>query len=339
MRIAILAPPGVQALDVVGPAEIFWEAARRRGGPSEYDIQVISTSDEPICATGGMRFLPDATIFDLDEQIDTLLVAGDPAIGVVDPLIVEWLRRHAPTTRRFGSICTGVFLLAAAGLLDGRRVTTHWECAARLRSEYPQLDIDADQIFIRDGALFTTAGVTAGMDLALAFVEEDYGRELALAVARYMVVFLKRPGGQSQFSAHLASQISRKTNIQRAQAYVLDHLAAPLSVDELALHAGMSTRNFARTFRKEVNMTPAEFVKAARLDEARRLLEETTRSLQQIALRCGFRNSEGMKRAFEQTLSLSADEYRQRFRSSTVFSRRSISNQQMPSGQSKARRA
>jgi transcriptional regulator GlxA family with amidase domain len=333
MRVAILAPPGVQALDVVGPAEIFWEAARRLGDPKAYEIQVIAGSDEPVHATGGLRFLADSTIFDPDEPIDTLLVAGDPAIGVVDPLVVEWLRRRAPTARRFGSICTGVFLLAAAGLLDGRRVTTHWECAARLKTDYPQLDIDADKIFIRDGPLFTTAGVTAGMDLALAFVEEDYGRELALIVSRYMVVFLKRPGGQSQFSAHLAAQMSSKTNIQRAQTYVLDHLAAPLSVDELALKAAMSTRNFARTFRKEVNMTPAEFVKAARLDEARRLLEETTKSLQQIALRCGFANDAAMRRAFERTLGLSAAEYRQRFRSA------SITKERMPRGRAAPRQA
>jgi transcriptional regulator GlxA family with amidase domain len=323
MRIAILAPPGVQALDVVGPAEIFWEAARRLGDAKAYEIQVIATSNKPIDATGGMRFLPNATIFDPDEQIDTLLVAGDPTIGAVDPFMVQWLRRRAPLARRFGSICTGIFPLAAAGLLHGKRVTTHWECVNRLRSDHPHLHIDADQIFIRDGPLSTAAGVTAGIDLALAFVEEDYGRDLALVVARYMVVFLKRPGGQSQFSAHLAAQISGKTNIQRAQAYVLDHLAAPLSVEELALKAAMSTRNFARTFRKEVNMTPAEFVQAARLDKARRLLEETPKSLQQVAYHCGFGRADRMKRAFERSLGVGAAEYRQRFTSASITSERS----------------
>lgn len=206
-------------------------------------------------------------------------------------------------------------MLAAAGLLEGKRVTTHWECAARLRAQYPTLNIDSNQIFIRDGNLCTTAGVTAGMDLALALVEEDYGRDLALIVARYMVMFLKRPGGQSQFSAHLAAQMSGKTKIQQVQQYVLDNLAAPLAVDSLAERAGMSVRNFTRVFRREMNMTPTEFVDAARLDAARLLLEDSGKSLQQIALRCGFGNADGMRRAFVRNLGVGPGEYRRRFRS------------------------
>jgi transcriptional regulator GlxA family with amidase domain len=315
MRIALLAPPGVQSLDIVGPAEVFWEAARRLGDPSAYSVQVMAGSADPILGTGGLRFVADRHIFEPDEPIDTLLVGGDPSFSTIDPAIVQWLRRRAGSVRRLGSVCTGVFLLAAAGLLDGKRVTTHWECAARLRNDYPSLSVDSDQIFIRDGNLCTTAGVTAGMDLALALVEEDYGRELALTVARYMVMFLKRPGGQSQFSAHLAAQMSGKTKIQQVQQYVLDNLAVQLSVENLAEQAGMSVRNFARVFRQEMNMTPAEFVDAARLDAARLLLEDSGRSLQQIATRCGFGNADGMRRVFVRNLGIGPGEYRLRFRS------------------------
>ena len=320
MRIGILAPPGVQSLDVVGPAEVFWEAARRLGDESAYDVQIIGTLDGPIKGTGNLRLLSDRTIFDSDEEIDTLLVGGDPSFDEIDQRVVQWLRRRVPTVRRHGSVCTGVFLLAAAGLLDGKRVTTHCECAARLRKEFPNLNIDSDQIYIRDGALYTTAGVTAGMDLALALVEEDYGRDLALIVARYMVMFLKRPGGQSQFSAHLAAQMSSKTRIQQAQEYVLANLTASLSIDGLAQHAGMSTRNFSRVFRQETNMTPAQFVDAARLDAARRLLQETGGTLQTIADSSGFMSVSTMRRIFQRDLGVSPGDYRRRFQSALLGS-------------------
>jgi transcriptional regulator GlxA family with amidase domain len=278
MRIVILAPPGVQSLDIVGPAEIFWEAARRLGNSDAYDIQIMSTGGPTVRGTGQLHFVADRTIFDPDEAIDTLLVAGDPSFQEIDPPVIEWLRRRAPTVRRYGSICTGVFLLAAAGLLDGKRVTTHWECADKFARDFPHIELDADAIFLRDGPLCTAAGVTAGIDLALALVEEDYGRDVAMIVARYMVVFLKRPGGQSQFSAHLVAQMSETSVIQKAQDYVLTNLAAPLHVDQLAQRFGMSPRNFARVFRREIGMTPGDFVTAARTDAARRLLEDTAPS-------------------------------------------------------------
>lgn len=313
MRIAILAPPGVQSLDVVGPAEVFWEAARRLGRPEAYDVQVMATTPGPIRGTGSLRFLADSTIADPDEAIDTLLVGGDPSFQVVQPEVVAWLRRRAPTVRRYGSVCTGVFLLAAAGLLDGRLVTTHWECAARLRAEYPGLRLDTERIFIRDGALWTTAGVTAGMDMALAMVEEDHGRDLALAVSRYMVVFLKRPGGQSQFSAHLVAQLSETTAIQQAQQYALANIDRDLSVGAMADHAGMSARNFARVFRRETSMTPAQFVGTARIEAARRSLQDTALPLQRVADQCGFENVEQMRRTFVRHLGIGPGDYRKRF--------------------------
>jgi transcriptional regulator GlxA family with amidase domain len=315
MRVVILAPPGVQSLDVVGPAEVFWEAARRLGDPNAYEVQVMGTTAGAVCGTGNLRFLADSTIYDPDEPIDTLLVGGDPSFDEIDPAVTAWLSRRAPTVRRYGSVCTGVFFLAAAGLLDGRRVTTHWECADKLRSDFPNLIVDDNQIFIRDGALCTTAGVSAGMDLALALVEEDFGRELALIVARYMVMFLKRPGGQSQFSAHLAAQMSTKSQIQEAQEYVLENLSKDLSVDALALRAGMSTRNFSRVFRRELKYTPAAFVDAARIDAARRMLADTKTPLQRVARACGFGTVNSMRRVFVRNLGVSPHDYRKSFRS------------------------
>jgi transcriptional regulator GlxA family with amidase domain len=315
MRVVILAPPGVQSLDVVGPAEVFWEAARRLGDPSAYEVQIMGTTDGAICGTGNLRFLADRTIYDPDEPIDTLLVGGDPSFDEIDPAVTAWLSRRATTVRRYGSVCTGVFFLAAAGLLEGRSVTTHWECAEKLRNDFPNLIVDDNQIFIRDGALCTTAGVTAGMDLALALVEEDFGRELALTVARYMVMFLKRPGGQSQFSVHLAAQMSSKSQIQQAQEYVPENLSADLSVEVLAHRAGMSTRNFARVFRRDVKLTPAAFVDAARIDAARRMLADTKSSLQRIARDCGFGNLNTMRRVFVRNLGVAPLDYRKSFRS------------------------
>jgi transcriptional regulator GlxA family with amidase domain len=317
VRIAILAPPGVQSLDVVGPAEVFWDASRRRHGPGTYDLRIIGTSAGPISGTGGLRLVPDATIADLDEPIDTLLVGGDPTLPPVDPKVIEWIARRAPEARRYGSICTGAFLLAEAGLLDGRRVTTHWETADELARRYPRVMVEPDRIFMRDGSLCTAAGVSAGMDLALALVEEDFGRDLALAVARYMVLFLKRPGGQSQFSAHLLAQATEKSRIRETQEYVLDHLTDDLTVDKLARHAGMSTRNFARTFHRETGITPADFIRAARVDAARRLLEDSSLSLKQLAFESGFRTVGVMRRAFLNSIGVGPQDYRTRFQSTS----------------------
>jgi transcriptional regulator GlxA family with amidase domain len=317
MKIVILAPQGVQSLDVVGPAEVFWEAARRLGDPDAYHVQVMGVSDEPIRGTGALRFLPDRTIHEPDEPIDTLLVAGDPSFQELEPAVTQWLARRAPETRRYGSICTGVFLLAGAGLLEGKRVTTHWECADKLRQDYPGLNIDPDQIFIREGQLSTAAGVTSGIDLALALVEEDYGRDIALIVARYMVVFLKRPGGQSQFSAHLTAQIADKGPIQSIAEHILTHLRADLSVDTLAGRANMSTRNFSRVFLRDIGVTPADFVEAARLDAARRMLQDSAMALQRIADRCGFADVHGMRRVFQRKLGVGPTDYRATFQTSS----------------------
>jgi len=330
MKIVILAPQGVQSLDIVGPAEVFWEAARRLGDPNAYQVQIMGVDNEPIQGTGTMRFLSDRTINDPDERIDTLLVGGDPSFRELDPAITRWLARRAPQARRYGSICTGVFLLAEAGLLEGKRVTTHWECADKLRRDYPTLNIESDQIFIRDGQLSTAAGATAGMDLALALVEEDYGRDIALIVARYMVMFLKRPGGQPQFSAHLVAQIAEKSSIQSTVDHILSSLKADLSVEALAKRAKMSARNFSRVFLRDVGVTPADFVEFARLDAARRMLQDTSMPLQRIADVSGFGDLHGMRRVFRRNLGVGPTDYRGAFQTSVSVPKVSRATGRLP---------
>ncbi|MCW2241671.1 GlxA family transcriptional regulator [Azospirillum canadense] len=313
---ALLAFPGVQLLDVVGPLDVFAEAGRQLGDPNAYTTQVIGLSPAPIIGSSGLRLLPDRTIEDPDEgAIDTLLVAGGPTIQDYprEPTVQKWLKRQAATARRYGSVCSGAFVLGAAGLLDGHRVTTHWRVADELATAFPEATVEPDCIFVCDGPLYTSAGVTAGMDLALALVEEDWGRPLALAVARELVMFLKRPGGQSQFSAHLAAQSSERSAIQAVQAWVLDNLTGDLAVNALAKRANMSARNFARVFRLEAHMTPGDFVEAARVDAARRMLEDTDTPLQRVAARCGFGNTNALRRAFLRRLQVTPGEYRRRF--------------------------
>ncbi|VVO48555.1 MULTISPECIES: GlxA family transcriptional regulator [Pseudomonas] len=317
MRITLLAFPRVQLLDVVGPADVFAEAARQLGNPRAYRVEVIGTGKGMIKSSSGLKLAIDDTFETYKGKIDTLLVAGSPHIDEIalDPALQEWLRRQAKSVRRIGSVCSGAFLLAAAGLLDGRRVTTHWNASAKLAREHPQTHVDPDSIFIKDGNIYTSAGVTAGMDLALALVEEDHGRELALSVAREMVMFFKRPGGQSQFSAQLAAQTAERSVIRDVQDYVVEHLKADLSVPILAARAGMSERNFARTFKAEAGSTPAEFVELARIDAARRLIEDSDVSLKRLADTVGYANTDGFRRAFMRRLGVGPSDYRKRFSS------------------------
>jgi transcriptional regulator GlxA family with amidase domain len=318
MKVAMLAFPGVQLLDIAGPIDVFHEAAKQAGVPGAYTFEVISTEAGPIKASNGMSFVADSTLETCSLDIDTLLVAGSPKIRELEgnERISAWLRTQARRVRRVGSVCSGAFLLAGAGLLDGRRATTHWNSADRLAASYPSVIVESDRIYIKDGTTYTSAGVTAGMDMALALVEEDFGRAVALQVAREFVMFLKRPGGQSQFSAHLAAQTAERTAIRDAQAWILQNLEKMLTVDNLAQHVGMSTRNFARQFKKETSTTPADFVERARVDAARRLLEESGTPLKRVASQCGFGDPNSLRRAFLRRLGVSPADYRRRFRTS-----------------------
>jgi len=322
-RVLIVASPGTQILDVVGPFQIFTRAAELflthnpRSSPI-YSIEVITTSRQKSLATNsGLRIAAHNTFRRVRGEIDTLLVAGGGAIENDETGIevVEWIRKVAGHVRRIGSVCTGAMLLARAGLLKGRKATTHWKWCETLARKYPQVDVDPNPIFICDGNVYTSAGVTAGMDLALALVEEDHGSRLALEVARDLVLYLRRPGGQSQFSAALSMQITDRKPLRELESWVLDNLHRSLSVPELAEHVAMSPRNFARTFAREMSVTPAKFVERLRIEAARRRLEESQNNLEKIADECGFGGVNSMRSIFQRTLHVTPGQYRQHFES------------------------
>jgi transcriptional regulator GlxA family with amidase domain len=316
MRIAILAVPGVQMLDVAGPMDVFSEANTVMRDADAYSVQIVALSMDPVTALNGTRFLPDAAIGCSLEGFDTLLIAGSPGIKKYEdhPELISWILRESRHVRRLGSVCTGAFLLGNAGLLNGKRATTHWNSTGRLAEKFPLVRLEPNTIYVKDGNVYTTAGVTASMDLALALVEEDHGRSTALRVAKELILFLKRPGGQSQFSVHLEAQVSEIGPIKDIHEWILDNLSEDLSVETLAARLAMSTRNFARMFKRETEMTPGDFVEAARVDAARRMLEDSDTPLKKIASMCGFADQAGLRRAFMRRINVTPAEYRQRFR-------------------------
>ena len=257
----------------------------------------------------------DVALGDLRGHIDTLIVAGGYGIFdiIEDAEFVRSLQRAAKKSRRVGSICTGAFALAAAGLLDGRRATTHWRFSDQLRNCYPTVVVDSDPIYIRSGNVYTSAGVTAGMDLALALVEEDRGHDVAMSIAREFVLFMRRPGGQSQFSTALAAQTADREPLRELQAWIVDNLTADLSAESLAERAHMSPRHFARVFTREVGQTPARYVENVRVEAAQRRLEESTGSLEEIAGHCGFGSVNSMRRSFLRVRGIPPSDYRRRF--------------------------
>ena len=312
-RIVIVAFPGVQPLDVTGPAQVF--AAANEAGDSRYRIEVVAQSSDPIETPAGYAIAPGARLSSVRGPIDTLVVPGGAGTraALADEELVPFIRRAAGRSRRVASVCTGAFLLARARLLDGRRATTHWAWCDALRRAFPAVEVLDDPIFVNDGHVWTSAGVTAGMDLALALVEEDHGPRLALEIARQLVLFVKRPGGQSQFSAQLAAQAAEREPLRELQAWMVDHLDADLSVPALAQRVHMSERNFARSFKAETGMTPASYVEALRVERARLALETTAEPAETIARRCGFGTPETMRRAFARRLGVSPAAYRTRF--------------------------
>ncbi len=316
----MVAFPGAQVLDVTGPMEVFarttrWLAEHDHRTTPAYATELVASLAGAMAMSSGLRLVVDRTLHEVCGPIDTLLVAGGvgTAEAMKDVALLRWLRRVAPRVRRMGSVCTGAFLLAEAGLLDGRRATTHWRSCDLLAQRYPRLRVDPEPIFVRDGQFYTSAGVTAGMDLALALVEEDYGHQVALQVARELVLFLRRPGGQSQFSVQLAVQSADREPLRELQAWVADHVGHDLSVAALAERVAMSPRNFARVFTREVGVTPARFVESARVEAARHRLEESTAGVDAIAAECGFGTAESMRRAFLRRLGVPPTAYRYRF--------------------------
>ncbi|MEX3101116.1 MULTISPECIES: GlxA family transcriptional regulator [unclassified Streptomyces] len=306
---------GVQSLDVSGPAEVF--AGTHVFAPGSYRIVTASLDGAPVRTTSGLTLVPDAALSGVPVP-DTLLVPGGPGTRGEAPELVAWLRDNGKRARRLVSVCTGAIRLAQAGFLDGRRATTHWAYCAKLAEDHPEVDVDPEPIYVRDGAVSTSAGVTAGIDLALALVEEDLGREIALSVARNLVVFLRRPGNQAQFSAQLTAQMARREPLREVQRWISEHPAANLDVDSLAARAALSPRHFARAFRAETGTTPGRYVDRVRLEHARRLLEDTTAGIEQISRTSGYGTPEAMRRAFVKALGTPPAEYRRRFRPTTT---------------------
>ena len=318
-QIAILVYPGVQSLDFAGPLEVFAGAQRliEATGRRErgYEVKLLSVDGRPLETSSGLTVTPHASLAAVPEAIDTLIVAGGYGRkqAAADRPLLEWIAATSATVRRTASVCTGAFLLAAAGLLDGRRATTHWASAAELATRYPAVDVDPEPIFLRDGPVWTSAGVTAGMDLALALVEEDLDRDAALTIARHLVLFLRRPGNQSQFSATLSAQEPTRAPLREVQRHVVEHPEADLSVEALATCACMSPRNFARAFAAETGTTPARYVERVRIEAARRRLEDTAEPIAAVASTCGFGTAETMRRTFLRALDVGPAEYRRRF--------------------------
>jgi transcriptional regulator GlxA family with amidase domain len=316
--VEVLAYPSVQLLDVTGPLQVFASAndhvAEARGTPP-YSTRVVAQGGQSITTSAGLGLAADP-LPPADAAVDTLMVAGGPGVeaAAADPVLVDWVQQRASHARRVASVCTGAFLLAASGTLEGRRATTHWSCCDELARRFPAVRVEPDPIFVRDGSVWTSAGVTAGIDLALALVEEDLGRTVALAVARYLVVFLKRPGGQAQFSTALSLQAA-EDKFGALHEWINAHLADDISLPVLASQAGMSERSFSRHYAEATGLTPGRAVERLRVEAARRLLSESRLPVKRISQRCGFGSEETMRRSFLRLLAATPQDYRARFSS------------------------
>ena len=308
--VVITGPPPVQILDVTGPLEVFSNAPG-------YEVRLLAPDGERSLRTNRGISLGDATpLGEFSEPIDTLVIAGGPGAesGVYDPRFIAWIADAARACRRVASICTGAFLLAEAGLLDGRDAVTHWKFCDRLEREYPKLTVRRDPIYLRDGPVYTSAGITAGIDLALALVEEDHGHQISLEIARFLVMFLVRPGGQAQCSHMLSHQADASQPMRELQVWMLEHLRGNLTVESLAERLGVSARHFTRVCLRETGLNPGQFVDRMRVEAAQQLIDSSSKGLKEVADACGFGSAEGMRRAFSRVLGVTAAEYASRFR-------------------------
>ncbi|MCP4598660.1 GlxA family transcriptional regulator [Neptuniibacter sp.] len=314
--IAVLCYPDCQILDVTGPLQVF-ASANQALEKDFYQIKVIGLTADPITTNSGMRLLPD-TVFDEVPELDTLLIAGGRGVASQreNQALVGWIKQQAGTVRRIGSVCSGAFLLAEAGLLQGKQVTTHWRCCDLLSQDYPDLNVDFDAIWIKQGRLYTSAGVTSGIDLALALVEEDCGHSVAMDVARELVVFIKRPGGQAQYSTQLQAQQQATGTVAKAISYIEQNLTSELNLEQLADHCCVSERHLFRLFKESISQSPAAYIEDCRLNLAQQLLVEGTLSMQQVADGCGFIVPDNLRRVFIRRLGVTPSEYKARFISS-----------------------
>ncbi|MFM0292664.1 MULTISPECIES: GlxA family transcriptional regulator [Paraburkholderia] len=323
MKVAIVIFDGVQALDVAGPLDVFAEANTILPEQQRYEVSLVGLQAGGVTCSNGMQLYVPFGYMDLDTQWDLLLIAGGPQLPDAQPSsdFLAWLRSQARDATRFGSVCNGAFVLAHAGLLDGKEVTTHWADAGRLANEFPQACVQPDKIFVRDGRLFTSAGVTSGIDLCLALVAEDWGHELAVRVAKRLVVYIQREGGQSQYSPYIGTGRDEDPIIGKVHRYVTEHIADALSIEQLASAVAVSRRTFSRLFAKHAKVTPSVFVEQVRVDTARKLLEDSDAPLKTVAFKCGFRSATHMRTTFSRRLAVTPKQYRQRFRGETATQR------------------
>ncbi|SFW37846.1 GlxA family transcriptional regulator [Pseudomonas sp. NFACC04-2] len=313
--VAVVVFPGVQALDVTGPMDVFSEANRFLVAEDHYRLEVIGVEQGAMPCSNGLSLNPHRYFSAASQAYDLLLVAGGPQLPFMHfgAVFDAWLRDACARARRFGSICNGAFMLARAGLLEGRTVTTHWGDAAALAQLCPSTRVEADRLYVQDRQLYTSAGVSAGIDLSLFLLAQDHGPDVALSVAKRLVVFTQRSGGQSQFSPFLAPHAEPTSTVAQVQAYVLAHLNGDLTIADLANAANMSPRNFSRVFTREAKVTPAEFVEQARVDAARVILESTRAPLKTVAWQCGFRDAQHMRSVFNRRLGVTPQQFRLNF--------------------------
>jgi transcriptional regulator GlxA family with amidase domain len=312
-KVVIVGFPGVEPLDVVGPHDVFTGASLLTSGG--YDVILASVDAQPVTTGTGLAFMA-RPVPDPSEPIDTVVLPGGGGVDAArsDPELVGWIKAVAGNARRIVTVCTGAFLAAEAGLLDGHRVTTHWAFAGRLAREFPAVEVDPDPIFVRSSdTVWTAAGVTAGIDLALSLIEDDHGTEVAQTVARWLVLYLRRPGGQTQFAAPVWMPRAKRTSIREVQEAIEAEPGGPHSIDDLAHRAAMSPRHFTRVFTAEVGEAPGHYVERIRTEAARRQLEETDDTVVAIAARCGFGTAETMRRNFLRRVGISPDQYRRAF--------------------------
>jgi len=327
-RIGIFVYDGMIALDAIGPADVFGLAniLSRREDPAagpNYDVCLVGLRKGPIRTSTGFRMTADLSLRDANSAVDTLVIPGVYELRDVEAILAipdvnAWLRRSARQSRRVASICTGSLILAKLGLLRGRRATTHWAFCEHLRANFPAVHVEPDSLWIKDGKIYTSAGVTAGMDLALALVEEDLGRRFALELARMLVMFLKRPGGQSQFSSELISQIASPDRLEDLVEWIREHLDRPLAIEDLAQRSKMSARNFQRVFTRQCGMPPAKFIERLRVERARVIIEDTGLSMTEVARKSGFDSEQRMRRAFRRVLGINPADHADRVRPPTA---------------------
>ena len=327
LRFVLVAVPGGDPFDVIGPLAVIREAnffLEASGRPDlKYEYEVVTNHPGTVFEVDGFKMVVDKSCYEVRGEVDTVVIQAIDYEGACleDERFLSWVRRMSKRARRMATACIGTYVLAEAGLLDGRRATTHWCACSDFRRRYPKVDLDGEPIYVKDGNVYTSAGITSVLDLMIALVEEDFGSELALRVAQGLVMFLRRPANQSQFSVPLAALKTEDSRVRDVISHVVEHPDADLTIERLSELANMSPRNFVRVFSREIGMTPGKFVEMSRLETARRHLEQSTMSVSEVAVECGYKTPDGLRLAFDRNLGVTPRDYRARFSSSSLSAR------------------